>query len=127
MPTASSESQTRTESGALPLTRQVAIVTGGARGIGREIALRLARAGADVALFDVTPELLERTAGELRELGRRAEGFSVDVTDGKQVEDGVAKVLDKLGGIDILINNADRKSTRLNSSHNVPSRMPSSA
>ena len=106
MPTSYSEPETRAESHAVPLTGQVAIVTGGARGIGREIALRFARAGADVALFDVNPELLEQTARELRELGRRAEGVSVDVTDGKQVDEGVAKVLDKLGRIDILINNA---------------------
>ena len=88
------------------LAGQVAVVTGGARGIGREIALVLAKDGADVALFDVNPQQLEQTAGELRALGRRAEAMSVDVTDGKQVDDGVAKVLDKLGRIDILINNA---------------------
>ncbi len=90
----------------MQLANQVAIVTGGARGIGREIALAFARAGADLALFDVNPEVLEQTAKELRALGRRAEGIVVDVTDGKQVDDGVAKVLDKLGRIDILINNA---------------------
>ena len=88
------------------LTDQVAIVTGGARGIGREIALTLAREGAQVALFDINAQQLEPTAQELRALGRRAEGIVVDVTDGKQVEDGVAKVLDKLGRIDILVNNA---------------------
>ena len=90
----------------MQLANQVAIITGGARGIGREIALAFAREGADLALFDVNPEQLEATAGELRGLNRRAEGLLVDVTDGKQVEDGVAKVLDKLGRIDILINNA---------------------
>ncbi|MDP3722682.1 MAG: 3-oxoacyl-[acyl-carrier-protein] reductase [Candidatus Omnitrophota bacterium] len=90
----------------MQLANQVAVVTGGARGIGREIALRLAREGADVALFDVQPPLLEQAAAELRALGRRAEGIVVDVTDGTQVDDGMAKVLDKLGRIDILINNA---------------------
>ena len=90
----------------MSLANQVAIITGGARGIGREIALTLAREGADCALFDVNPESLEQTANELRQLGRRAEAIVVDVTDGKQVDDGVAKVLDKLGRIDILINNA---------------------
>ena len=90
----------------MPLASQVAIVTGGARGIGREIALALAREGADVALFDVNPDQLAATAAELAALGRRAEGIIVDVTDGKQVDEGVAKVLDKLGRIDILINNA---------------------
>ena len=90
----------------MQLANQVAIVTGGARGIGREIALALARAGADLALFDVNSQQLESTVAEVRQLGRRAEGLVVDVTDGKQVDDGVAKVLDKLGRIDILINNA---------------------
>jgi len=88
------------------LSDQVAIVTGGARGIGREIALTLAREGAHLALFDVNAQPLEQTAQELRALGRRAEGLVVDVTDGKQVDEGVAKVLDKLGRIDILVNNA---------------------
>ena len=90
----------------MKLTGQVAIVTGGARGIGREIALALAREGADIALFDVNTQMLAQTATELQGLGRRAEGWTVNVTDGKQVDDGVAKVLDKLGRIDILINNA---------------------
>ncbi len=88
------------------LTGQVAIVTGGARGIGREIALLLARDGADVALFDINAQALEQTAGELRALGRRAEGLVVDVTSAAVVDEAVAKVLDKLGRIDILINNA---------------------
>src|SRR3990167_2387915 len=90
----------------ITLTGQVAVITGGARGIGREIALALAREGADLALFDVNPQTLDQTAAELRGMGRRAEGLTVDVTDGKQVDEGVAKVLDKLGRIDILINNA---------------------
>ena len=90
----------------LSLANQVAVITGGARGIGREIALAFAQAGADIALFDVNPQQVEQTAQELRGLGRRSEGLVVDVTDGKQVEDGVAKVLDKLKRIDILINNA---------------------
>ena len=90
----------------MQLADQVAIVTGGARGIGREIALAFAKEGADVALLDVNAEQLAQTAQELRVLGRRAEGLVVDVTDGNQVDEGVAKVLDKLGRIDILINNA---------------------
>lgn len=90
----------------MQLTNQVALITGGARGIGRDIALTFAKEGADVALFDVNAQLLDQTAAELRGLGRRAEGVMVDVTDAATVDDGVAKVLDKLGKIDILINNA---------------------
>lgn len=90
----------------MQLANQIALITGGARGIGREMALLFAREGADVALFDVNAEQLAKTIEELRALGRRAEGLTVDVTDGKSVDDGVGKVLDKLGQIDILINNA---------------------
>jgi len=84
----------------------VAIVTGGARGIGREIALLLARQGADVAIFDVNEPTLSATTQELEALGRRALGLLVDVTDASAVDEAVAKVLDKLGRIDILVNNA---------------------
>ncbi len=90
----------------MQLTDQVAIITGGGRGIGREIALAFVKAGAHVALFDVNQGQLDQTIADLRALGRKAEGFVVDVTDGKQVDDGVAKTLDKLGRIDILVNNA---------------------
>lgn len=88
------------------LKDKIAIITGGGRGIGREIALALAEEGSDIALFDVNEEVLNSTCKELQGLGRRAEGFVVDVTDSKKVDEGVAKVLDKLGRIDILINNA---------------------
>ena len=90
----------------MQLAEQVALITGGARGIGREMALLFAKEGADLALFDVNADTLEQTVQALRGLGRRAEGVVVDVTDGKQVDEGVAKILDKLGRIDILINNA---------------------
>jgi 3-oxoacyl-[acyl-carrier protein] reductase len=88
------------------LANHVAIITGGARGIGREMALLFAREGSDVALFDVNEPQLAATVQELEALGRRATGLRVDVTDAGAVEAAVAKVLDKLGRIDILINNA---------------------
>ncbi len=90
----------------MTLKDQIAIITGGARGIGREIALCFAKAGADVVLFDVNAELLEATVKELRAFGHRAEGLVVDVTSSAQVDEAVAKALDKMGRIDILINNA---------------------
>jgi len=90
----------------MQLADKVAVVTGGAQGIGREIALAFAREGADLALFDVNGQALEATVQELRALGRRAEGFVVDVTNATVVEEAVSKVLDKLGKIDILVNNA---------------------
>ncbi len=90
----------------MELANQVAIITGGARGIGRDIALAFAKAGCDLALFDVNPQTLEQTTAELRGMGRRAEGLVVDVTNATVVDEAVLKVLDKLGRIDILVNNA---------------------
>ena len=90
----------------MQLADQVAIVTGGARGIGREIALALAREGANLALFDINQEQLSKTVVELEALGRRAIGLVVDVTSAAAVDDAVEKVVDKLSRVDILINNA---------------------
>ena len=90
----------------MQLANQVALITGGARGIGKEIAALFAREGADLALFDVNAQVLEQTAAELRALGRRVEGLVVDVTNASAVDEAVSKVLDKLGKIDILVNNA---------------------
>ena len=90
----------------MQLAGQVLVVTGGARGIGREIALLFAKEGSDVALFDVNEELLGQTVKELEALGRRAIGLVVDVTNAAAVDEAVSKALDKLGRIDILINNA---------------------
>jgi 3-oxoacyl-[acyl-carrier protein] reductase len=88
------------------LDGQIALVTGAARGIGQAIALRLAQDGADLALADVKAEWLEDTAAKVRALGRRAECFAVDVSDGAAVEAGVAAVVAAFGKLDILVNNA---------------------
>ncbi len=85
---------------------KVAIVTGGARGIGKEIALAFAREGADICICDVEEKSLEEAVRELKSLGREAIGLRVDVTNLSQVEEMVQKVLDKFSKIDILINNA---------------------
>ncbi len=85
---------------------RVCLVTGGARGIGREIALAFAKNGADIALCDVNQEALDATSREIEALGRKAATFVVDVTNLSQVEDMVNKTLDKFQKIDILINNA---------------------
>ncbi|MBL7071339.1 MAG: 3-oxoacyl-[acyl-carrier-protein] reductase [Candidatus Omnitrophica bacterium] len=88
------------------LKGKTAIVTGGARGIGKEIALTLAKEGASVCVCDVNDQGLEDTAKELSSLGVGALGLKVDVTDFSQVQNMVQKVLDKFSKIDILINNA---------------------
>ena len=83
------------------LQGKVAIVTGAASGLGRAIAELYLKEGARVAIADV------RGARETAEaLGRSAMGVQMDVTDEKQVDDGVAQVAAKLGGVDVLVSNA---------------------
>ena len=113
----------------IDLSGRVALVTGGSRGLGRADALTLARAGADVVIADllVESELSEETdeygplamvartqglvgtesaAEEIRGMGRRALAVKCDVTDRDQVAAAVARTVDELGSVDILINNA---------------------
>lgn len=87
-----------------PLKGQIAVVTGAARGIGRGIALQLARAGADLLLADLLDEPLAKTANDVRELGRRAALAKVDVTQSAQVNAMIAQAVGDLGGLDILVN-----------------------
>lgn len=88
------------------LKDKVALVTGGARGIGREIALLYAQEGADIIIWDVNPEESAKTCKDIEVLGRKSMSDQVDVTDSKKVEAAVNKILDKFSKIDILVNNA---------------------
>lgn len=81
------------------------MVTGSAMGIGREIAARFAREGADVVLFDISDKVFE-AAEELRSYGVRALAFRGDVSNRRDVEGAVSEAAEKLGKIDILVNNA---------------------
>ena len=90
------------------MTDKVAIVTGGARGIGRGCALELARRGYDIALVDMLPAELARTAGEIEALGRRAMTEEADVADHTRAKAVAASVRARLGRIDVLVNNAGR-------------------
>ena len=89
-----------------PLENKIALVTGAARGIGQAIALQLAADGADLALCDVKAEWLEDTAAKVKALGRRAEGYAMDVANAAAVGEAVAQVLADFGRIDVLVNNA---------------------
>jgi 3-oxoacyl-[acyl-carrier protein] reductase len=89
-----------------PLENKIALVTGAARGIGQAIALQLAADGADIALADVKAEWLNETAAKVRELGRRAEVYAMDVSSGAAVGEAVAKIAADFGRIDVLVNNA---------------------
>ena len=88
------------------LKDKVALVTGGARGIGRSIALAFAREGADIVVGDVNMEEAAKTASDIEALGRKAMALSLDVTDYAKVEEAVNKILDKFTKVDILVNNA---------------------
>ncbi len=88
------------------LTGRTALVTGGSRGLGRAIAVALAHAGADVAVASRTPAGVESVLDEIRSAGRRAIAVEMDVSDVQQVEDGGTHVVDELGALDVLVNNA---------------------
>ena len=88
------------------LKNKFAVVTGGGRGIGRSIALRFAREGADVALIGRTKSEIEQTASEIRQQGRGSFAIKADIADEKNVLDAFAEITDRFGRIDILVNNA---------------------
>jgi NAD(P)-dependent dehydrogenase (short-subunit alcohol dehydrogenase family) len=88
------------------LEQKIAVVTGAATGIGRGIATRLAKEGANVAILDVNVAEAEKTARMVQEAGRRAEVYTADVGNFEAVEKALAAVVASFGRIDILVNNA---------------------
>jgi meso-butanediol dehydrogenase / (S,S)-butanediol dehydrogenase / diacetyl reductase len=90
----------------MKLANQIAIVTGGGRGIGKAIALALAREGANVVVTGRKRDVLDSTANEILALGVDAVATVTDVSDESQVADLVDGTLGKFGHIDILVNNA---------------------
>jgi 2-hydroxycyclohexanecarboxyl-CoA dehydrogenase len=87
------------------LKDKVALITGGGRGIGRAICLRLAEEGADVAILELDPETGRETAQAVESLGRKSLALRTDITVKDQVDAAVSKVADKYGKIDVLVNN----------------------
>ena len=90
----------------IEVTGQVAMVTGGGRGIGRAIAQALAKAGASVAVVARTEGELAETVRLIEEAGGRARVYPADVTDQEAIEQIVAAVEQHLGPIDLLVSNA---------------------
>lgn len=88
------------------LNGKVAVVTGAASGIGKEIALTLARAGATIAIADLNQAGADAVAKEIEQAGGKAMGVAMDVTSEDAVNQGIDKVAAAYGSIDILISNA---------------------
>jgi len=88
------------------LDGKVAMVTGSTRGLGEVAAKALAKAGADVAVCGRDRERLKKVSGEIRAMGRRSEGFFIDVTSKDSVSKATKEILDYFGQVDILFNNA---------------------
>jgi len=90
-----------------PLKGQIALVTGGSRGLGRAIAIGLAQAGADVAVnYRERATAAEEVAAEIRRFRRRALVVQADVSEAGQVDEMVGRVEGELGAVTILVNNA---------------------
>jgi len=90
----------------MQVSGRVAVITGGGQGIGREITLKLASYGADVAIVDVNLEKAQQVAEEARRMGRRAMALKVDVVSPTETEEMAAKVFEEMEAIHILVNNA---------------------
>jgi len=87
------------------LEGQTALITGAGRGIGKTIALKLAECGADIVLADMNPQVSEVLL-EVESLGRKCLTFETDVTDFEAIDAMVKKIIEELGSIHILVNNA---------------------
>ncbi len=94
------------EMGEMKLSGKIALVTGAGRGIGRAIALALAAEGADVAVDAAHLSSAEGTAEAIKKTGRKAIAIEADVSEEDQVDRMVDRVINELGGIHILVNNA---------------------
>ncbi|UCD82824.1 MAG: SDR family oxidoreductase, partial [Desulfobacterales bacterium] len=90
----------------LNLSGKISLITGAGRGIGRAIALALARAGSDTALVARSKDQLDAVAAEINNLGRRAVAFRADLTQSKHMTTLAQQISGDMGGIDILVNNA---------------------
>jgi len=88
------------------IDNKIAIVTGSAQGIGRQIALALARAGADIVVVDLTAGRCTQVVKEIHDLGSKAIGVGCDITNEQQVNNLIASAISEFGQIDILVNNA---------------------
>jgi 3-oxoacyl-[acyl-carrier protein] reductase len=90
----------------MSLNGKIALVTGAAQGIGRDIALALSTDGADVAICDVNLEAAQKTAGDIEAKGKKSMALKANVASSADVTAMIDQVVEKFGRIDILVNNA---------------------
>lgn len=89
------------------MSEKLALVTGGSRGIGRACALELAKAGYDIVInYAGNAAAAEQTVEDIKALGVNAESYKFDVSSQTEVEENIAKIIEKYGRIDVLVNNA---------------------
>ncbi|EHK79369.1 3-hydroxybutyrate dehydrogenase [Sinorhizobium meliloti CCNWSX0020] len=99
-------SNKRAESAGDRLLDKVAVITGAASGIGKEIALTFAREGARVVIADLDQSTAQQTASGIDPTGKRALGVGMDVSNEEQVESGMARAIEAFGRLDVLVSNA---------------------
>ena len=90
----------------LSLDGKSIVITGGGTGLGREMTLAMARAGADLAIASRRTGPIEEAADKVREMGRRAITVATDVTDSAQVNRLIERSIEEFGKVDVLVNNA---------------------
>ena len=97
-------SNQRVGSGGGRLLDKVAVITGAASGIGKEIAISFAREGAKVVIADLDQNAAQKAASEIDPMGRRSLGVGMDVSSEEQVESGMAQAIETFGRLDLVSN-----------------------
>ena len=90
------------------LENKIALITGGAKGMGKAMALKFAGEGCDIIIGDMDIENAVKVAGEVQAVGRKSLAVQADISSSQDVENMVSGAIDKFGKIDILVNNAGR-------------------
>ena len=89
------------------MENKIALVTGGSRGIGKAVAIKMAQSGFDVIInYAGNTEAAQKTVEEIKALGRNCEAFKFNVANQEEVDENIAKIIEKYGKIDVLVNNA---------------------